>query len=1264
MKIKPTWFSDTNYIADKLVQLKALDYEGATIESVTEAIAGAGGAWNHYELWGYKESYPSNNVVNYLNLKDASGNVVFNTQLYCESKLASLQLSPEYAAVYKTWQDVADMFAAMNLSPYDHFVMSGAAEGLTISSTFNANNYFVAKLQSLIKADPQTYTSWSTAQLAKYFADHNVDPYMNFVTNGAAEGITPAMVAPTGGQGGQTYDLTIGLDNLVGTSGNDMFVAYDFDDQNTLQSGDRIDGGAGDDTLEADLVVEGGSSSNTVTPITNNVEVVKFNARDTTTTGSNFTNARVDAERMHGVEEFWSTKSRGNVSVEDVVSDSNTVTSVFQSSDPSGKTGGVDFSVFFNSQHLKSDAGDVSGKLNLQVIDGFGAAATPPTPLLANVYDTVTFHFNGKQYTLKFAVVNGADATYPKLAAAIQTAIDANAELKAAGVTATVGDNFNFTNRDGNPVVGQNVTLSSSAGSLEAINGSGDGWNTSGAQPPNSNLSAGMVNGTTTGCPLIETSIGLDNVGSIQWDTTKEGCLPDNAIFGSRSGDMVVGGMGARDGVQSFQITADRGSWLNSLSSTNNQLRSITLASEDWNGDGIAGISATKGGQVFIGAHQTTGADVNNTAWQDKGRVLGFGTLTAGKPGADTVGIWDVKEFIASTYTGDINIAAQFSAEAYAKYLSDVDGLKTVYGDYAPSGDFNYTFGTGNDTLNMQVNGGIAADRDFVLNMNMGEGNDFVNYATNFQINNQVVSQAGLFTVAAGSNGAYVGGIKDPNSKTSTANINISTGAGDDIVKTWGAIGVGPATGDTAFGNDQTGTAGFTGRYGAVSVSTGDGKNVVYAAQQLNVTDTGLVPASADDIYNTIWVLNANTTTDTDRGVFFDDVNGAQPSDNNVASTLSTWTSVTGKGAAGATYSVKAVINFMGISAEVVIGNYSVVGNADSYVISATDVNAAIMKTINSHDVLSKLLLVKDGAGQSLLVESLIAGDYSDATEFSITFQDKVSTAATNAPYADLTFTAGGTNYTQVGAWRGGNTATDGEDEHYYGYTDITGGANNDILVTGYADAIVKAAAGNDTIVVGNSTWNHITGGTGADTVVLGFADARTTNNGNNTTTTGGAGNTATYDAVHQAKGDSGTFTTPAASATSVSTANFDVIHHFDQALAANFVSDRLYIGGYDSTLTTPANLTLGSASSVADFATLGNTANDTVNWLRGTYNGATGTFTANNAGFDALVVYDSTVGTVKTLEGVVLTGVATGVTTNSLGVDSTGENFLTFTIA
>ena len=1320
---QPKWFSDASYYADKLTQLKAMGHtEFKTADEVKAAIEETyGSAWAHFNQVGYKETYLANDVVQYIPLRDSAGKVVFDPQAYCTSKLEQLNgVSSSFKGKFKTWQEVAQAIAGEGMNIYEHYYSFGQQEGLTLNAGFNSGNFFKAKLaylQSHQEQFPQ-YKDWGLQELKDFFSSNGMDAYSNWLEFGAAEGITQAMVEVGGSA---VFELTTGHDNITGTSGNDLFKAYILGDSNTLNTGDKIDGGAGKDTLEADITDYGFSSA--LTPITNNVEIVKFRVQEShKATGDNNVWARIDAERMLGVQEFWSQDSRADLRIEDVRIDSNKVTVGMQNTDP----GTVDYEFYFNPQHIKSDDVETTGILILKLIDTQGELKNDQ-PLLDNPFDTIRFMYGGELKEVTFDKISGATATYKQLADAIQ------AGLEAAGlgdIKVTLGEDFTqYDGLSGDPVTGTSIILT---GAEEMGIASGNAWEASAGFPADTSVSATMTQQLDTGCPLYQTDVALDNVGRVIWDDPNTVCLPDNAIYGSRAGDLVIGSMATRGGIERFDVTVDRGSWLNSLSSTNNTLRMITVDDKDWNGDGVE-----DGGPLFIGRHKDTFGDDYMDEWafpawsgEATNRYDEFRFLGGGK---DWGGIWDVKNFDSSAYSGNVNISATFTAEAYDKYLTDVDGLRTIYAEsnYAPAGEFAYTFGKGDDTLNMSVNGGIVADRDFILQMNMGEGNDWVNFTNDFQTANQAIDQKNL------------------------KNVSIDTGAGDDKVWTW-------VDNFTAAGwtnqEDQRDHS-WSGATGHVTINAGSGDDVVYAAQSTNT--------------NATWVLNANTlaASDTDPlAINFGAVGQAQPLMNNVSSTINEYTITN---VAAGDYNLFAVVNFLGIQAECQIGRTNTVAtDKNSYSVDAEAINKAIITAIEKDSQLKHLLSAFDGAGKSLLVQSLIDGEYS-LDDFGVTFYHK-SVAATPAttwvtadmdamgafvnqahysgfgavvgtqvfdvtgwPFAapansmdtyevtfnsvTLTATPTGTGFAawadvvaalvadatnnypnfgytiKAGAAAGDLTFTSdsttipdgsplptpvtfggtaplppagavstprydnlayinnevaGYDSHSYGTSVINGGDGADMLVTGYTDATVNAGAGNDTIVVGNLTYNSITGGTGADTIILGHLNHTNAGmNGNNDVT-------GAYDVLYQGVGDSGKLGVQTTG--NIATGSFDVIHNFDTTASA--VSDRLVISSYKTSGTT--NLSFDTArimNNVANVTDLTATANQNgaIRAAHGRYDDYSGTFVIGN-GSDMIIAYDADATSAVSWEAVILTGV--GATATVAANEAANGDFLTIT--
>ena len=131
---------------------------------------------------------------------------------------------------------------------------------------------------------------------------------------------------------GQDFELTSGTDKgaaFVGTAKDDTFDAsiaqnsFTGGVSNTLSSADKLDGGAGTDTLHAELVAEfvGATSGDyqiDVQPKTTSIENVTFEARDKGSNGPANTLVTVDAKYMYGVEKIGSKFSDGDLVIENL----------------------------------------------------------------------------------------------------------------------------------------------------------------------------------------------------------------------------------------------------------------------------------------------------------------------------------------------------------------------------------------------------------------------------------------------------------------------------------------------------------------------------------------------------------------------------------------------------------------------------------------------------------------------------------------------------------------------------------------------------------------------------------------------------------------------------------------------------------------------------------------------------------------------------------------------------------------------------------
>lgn len=129
------------------------------------------------------------------------------------------------------------------------------------SNAFDASDYCAAKAEAMNKAGQKAPdgTEWTAEKIAEAIDQAGMsvlEHYLTFAGTGegevAAGSIFPVpedeqVVVPNPGE---TFTLTTGVDNLVGTAGDDVFSAVnDAAGKSVLGGFDSIDGGAGNDTL-------------------------------------------------------------------------------------------------------------------------------------------------------------------------------------------------------------------------------------------------------------------------------------------------------------------------------------------------------------------------------------------------------------------------------------------------------------------------------------------------------------------------------------------------------------------------------------------------------------------------------------------------------------------------------------------------------------------------------------------------------------------------------------------------------------------------------------------------------------------------------------------------------------------------------------------------------------------------------------------------------------------------------------------------------
>ena len=694
--------------------------------------------------------------------------------------------------------------------------------------------------------------------------------------------------------------LTTGFDSVSGSAANDNFVATIYNNANSLNSGDRLVGGAGTDRLDADI---GSSQSFAITALTSGIETIAIRAEaDPSDSGENnlvSNRVQIDAQRMKDVLQWENSNSRADLIIEDVrINDSQItkdITIAMVETDP----GNVDFGLYFDPYSLRSSS-NTTNTLTLELLDTRSQAAGTG-PLKDNPYDSFGFLLNGNAIVVKSAAIDSA-LTYADLRLAIENQINV---LKAttpalANFTVTLGSNFNrFDTVSGSSVTGTSIILTDT-GSTSALSLHPTiGWATpTGTVPPSSGLHTNISTAGVTTTSLVTSKVILDDVGR-----------------GSTGGDLVIGSLSVGDtssskGVERFEIEVRDNSKLQTINSTNNTLKEVTIT------------SGTTTSHVVTPAH----SGVATT--QNKGNLTVNGKVTATNDGTELpgavaqhngYGFSDVRLIDASTtMNGKLAFTAEITESAIAKYINLVDPNPA-----APSADniaVTYTGGTNDDTMSIDIDGATVASRskiisgreDFTFTFNGGTGNDTITVKVDGD------ADAGSFQNWA-------------NNQDLNNNITINGGDGNDTIWT-------PGAGDT-------------------TIDGGAGKDVIYTDNTgsfTNASSTGTGAVTA--VTKAAWVFNTvdqtNVSTANAGAMAGRNLNDLR-SDTNESYNL---------------YNAKLVVTFKGLPTAAV----TIAGAG--YKTTDLEINQAIKAAINGDATLKNLLVAKDGPANSLIIESKIDG--------------------------------------------------------------------------------------------------------------------------------------------------------------------------------------------------------------------------------------------------------------------------------------------------
>lgn len=293
----PIWFDKVYYLNSKLAQLVASgDNSYADIVALDVAIEAAGfDAFSHFQAFSLVER--------------TSPNPYFNAGEYLTAKAAQANATAVDGKTNWTADSIALAIKDAGIATiWDHFVEFGWKEGVNPSNAFDVSTYFADKLAQLQADEPAA--GWTDASMVAAFEAAGLDPVTHFQMFGTTEGLSvtgvPAAEQVGGGSPvpsdptvGETFTLTTGVDNVVGTSGNDTIL------------GSNDVNGTGDITFNVGDVINGGSGVDTLV-IATDADVLTFNAR-TVTSVENLT-------VLNGYEDF-DTLNLGNKAFDTVTVD-------------------------------------------------------------------------------------------------------------------------------------------------------------------------------------------------------------------------------------------------------------------------------------------------------------------------------------------------------------------------------------------------------------------------------------------------------------------------------------------------------------------------------------------------------------------------------------------------------------------------------------------------------------------------------------------------------------------------------------------------------------------------------------------------------------------------------------------------------------------------------------------------------------------------------------------------------------------------------
>jgi hypothetical protein len=877
---------------------------------------------------------------------------------------------------------------------------------------------------------------------------------------------------------GATYTLTNGTDVLTGTTGGDTFTAsYTTASGMTYQSGDSVDGGAGDDALNITVGTTGTAQAASIT----NVEAVKgtFSAAGTVSLlgATGITSVNASGSTAAAIISNLSADV-ANLTMENT---SQNATFTYQASAVTGSSDSTTLTV----ANVTAGTATVAAIETINIVSNTG-----PNVLTAlTAAAATTLNISGDQ-TLDLGTAN-----------TVATTIDANAMTAALTVISDNAADTTITGGAGN----DSITETGTAAAVETINGgAGDDTITFTA-----NLGAtDVINGGDGTDTLVSTDALL---AALTVPTT--GALITN--------------------LESVTISDESASVL-TLANIQAGITTLTLAST---GDGGATDAITDAANTITGE---AGSLTINLGAKEAGNLAAVdGILTINDTGEATTDSLTINNTSIDSTTGsNVNLANTGGSGVAAEATFLIGGYESVtFNTGSGSGnveqdlnditinpdtvttDVSLTI-TGNNALDLDV-GGVITNSTGVLTIDASGMKAQVTGTTTFDIATTSQGTAGT-AVITGSGGEDIivvgnfastinGGAGLDAITGGTAADTISGGAGNDTL-------VGSGGNDTINGDDgdDTITASTTGDYTVTGGAGDDTLDLGGTATQLDSfdggegTDTLIVNNTSVTAINALSVSNLNifnaglqNVERVDFGTTLNasiDMGRIDNISDIIIGALGGASTVSGLAATNAVQILADTGATLALDLATSSGTSDVV-NIDikaSGTVNANTITIANTETVNITNSFS--VAGTDEAGK-LTTMALVA---TKATSITVTGDEGLvltntgntkvtnfdasgvvaTTTADTATNMAVTFTSENTSTTATVSITGGA----GDDA-------LTGNASIDTIIGGLGADTITASAGNDVI----------TGGAGADTFQF-TAALLAANSGTTATFDGGAG--------------------------------------------------------------------------------------------------------------------------------------------------------------